>query len=38
MLNASGLAIAGGKHSVHRTHSTEVGRAILSFLETHCLL
>jgi pimeloyl-ACP methyl ester carboxylesterase len=33
--NASGLVIAGGRHSVHRTHSGEVGRAILAFLEAH---
>jgi pimeloyl-ACP methyl ester carboxylesterase len=36
--NASGLVIAGGKHSVHKTHSGEVGRAILSFLDAHSLL
>jgi pimeloyl-ACP methyl ester carboxylesterase len=36
--NASGLVIAGGRHSVHTTHSGEVGRAILSFLEAHSLL
>ena len=36
--NASGLVIAGGRHSVHRTHSTEVGRAIVSFLEAHYLV
>lgn len=36
--NASGLVIAGGRHSVHRTHSAEVGREILSFLEAHHLL
>jgi pimeloyl-ACP methyl ester carboxylesterase len=36
--NASGLVIAGGRHSVHKTHSEEVGRAILSFLEAHSLL
>jgi pimeloyl-ACP methyl ester carboxylesterase len=36
--NASGLVIAGGRHDVHKTHSAEVGRAILSFLEAHSLL
>jgi pimeloyl-ACP methyl ester carboxylesterase len=36
--NASGLVIAGGRHSVHTTHSGEVGGAILSFLEAHSLL
>jgi pimeloyl-ACP methyl ester carboxylesterase len=36
--NASGLVIAGGRHSVHKTHSAEVGRAILSFLEAHSVL
>jgi pimeloyl-ACP methyl ester carboxylesterase len=36
--NASGLVITGGRHSVHKTHSGEVGRAILSFLEAHSLL
>ena len=36
--NATGLVIAGGRHSVHKTHSAEVGRAILSFLESHSLL
>jgi pimeloyl-ACP methyl ester carboxylesterase len=36
--NASGLVITGGRHSVHKTHSGEVGRAILSFLEAHLLL
>ncbi len=36
--NAAGLVIAGGRHNVHKTHSAEVGRAILSFLETHSLL
>lgn len=35
--NASGLVIAGGRHSVHKTHSGEVGQAILSFLEAHSL-
>jgi pimeloyl-ACP methyl ester carboxylesterase len=35
--NATGLVIAGGRHSVHRTHSDEIGRAILSFLEAHSL-
>ncbi len=38
MPNASGLAIAGARHNVHKTHAVEVGRAILSFLETHSLL
>jgi pimeloyl-ACP methyl ester carboxylesterase len=36
--NASGLVIAGGRHAVHKTHSGEVDRAILSFLEAHSLL
>jgi pimeloyl-ACP methyl ester carboxylesterase len=36
--NASGLVIAGGRHSIHKTHSEEVGSAILSFLEAHSLL
>lgn len=36
--NASGHVIAGGRHSVHTTHSGDVGRAILSFLEAHSLL
>jgi len=36
--NASGLVIAGARHSVHTTHPGEVGRAILSFLEAHSLL
>ena len=36
--NVSGLVITGGRHSVHKTHSGEVGRAILSFLEAHLLL
>jgi pimeloyl-ACP methyl ester carboxylesterase len=36
--NASGLVIAGARHSVHTTHAKEVGRAIRSFLETHSLL
>jgi pimeloyl-ACP methyl ester carboxylesterase len=36
--NASGLVVAGARHSVHITHSTEVARAILSFLEAHRLL
>jgi pimeloyl-ACP methyl ester carboxylesterase len=35
--NASGLVIAGGRHSVHKTHSKEVGGAVLSFLEAHSL-
>jgi len=38
MPNATGLVIAGGRHSVHKTHSAEVGRAILSFLESRSLL
>ncbi len=38
MPNASGLVIAGARHNVHKTHSAEVGRAILSFLEAHSLL
>jgi len=36
--DASGLVIAGARHNVHKTHSAEVGRAILSFLEAHSLL
>jgi pimeloyl-ACP methyl ester carboxylesterase len=36
--NTSGLVIAGGRHNVHKTHSAEVGRAILSFLKAHSLL
>ena len=36
--HASALVIAGGRHNVHKTHSAEVGRAILSFLEAHSLL
>jgi pimeloyl-ACP methyl ester carboxylesterase len=36
--NASALVIAGGRHNVHKTHSAEVGRAILSFLEAQSLL
>jgi pimeloyl-ACP methyl ester carboxylesterase len=36
--NASGLVIAGARHSVHKTHSEEVARAILSFLDAHSLL
>jgi pimeloyl-ACP methyl ester carboxylesterase len=38
MPNAAGLTIAGARHSVHKTHSGEVARAILSFLEAHSLL
>jgi pimeloyl-ACP methyl ester carboxylesterase len=36
--NASALVITGARHNVHQTHSAEVGRAILSFLEAHSLL
>jgi len=36
--NASEVVVAEGRHSVHKTHSGEVGRAILSFLEVHSLL
>lgn len=36
--NASGLVIAGGRHNVHKTHSEEVSRAILSFLKAQSLL
>ena len=36
--NASTLVISGAMHAVHKTHSTEVARAILLFLETHSLL
>jgi len=36
--SASGLVIAGARHSVHKTHSAEVARAILSFLEARALL
>ena len=36
--NASGLVIAGARHNVHKTHSAEVDRAILSFLEANSLL
>lgn len=36
--NATGVVIAGARHSVHKTHSVEVGRAILSFLEAHSVL
>ena len=36
--NASALVIAGARHSVLKTHSGEVGRAILAFLETHSAL
>jgi pimeloyl-ACP methyl ester carboxylesterase len=35
--NASGLEIEGGRHSIHKTHSEEVGRAILAFLDAHAL-
>lgn len=35
--NATGLVIEGGRHSVHKTHPEEVGRAIRSFLEAHSL-
>ena len=36
--NASGVVIGGARHSVHVTHSGEVGRAILAFLEANSLL
>jgi hypothetical protein len=36
--NTTGLVIAGGRHSVHKTHSAEVSRAVLSFIEMHSLL
>ena len=35
--HATPVVIEGGRHSLHKTHSEEVNRAILNFLET-CLV